>query len=319
MESAQSPFFNAFKAHLNNFGRPEQEEKELIRNGPERVRRLDSLARLINKGDSENCVAVALKDKKWYFTANNYAAVKSNLKIIFEGLLQIKKNKNGKVKTKHARRFLLKKYLSNVPKHKTKIRKRLEKDVRKFLSSLKTKAIFTKKEISNLLDPDIPYKKINNKEALHAEVALLSSFASKKVTSCISLGISKLCCKLCAAAIPAFKLDVDFRGRHGNFYYAWTPSSLLLEPQCFEIFVGKKAFLIYKNMKKKDQKETKRILSDLSSHRDFLTSFFSAQRGGVALDSVSAAPRSSHSESSYDEDSTSHSSEEEPYDSSSDS
>jgi hypothetical protein len=318
-------FFSAFSSYLNdNFSRPNKVEKESIRNGPKRIRRLDSLARLIIKENTlDNCAAVAVRDNKWYFTANNYQQIKPNLKIIFSALDKLEKNDKGMVcSTKKARNYLLEKYLNHksVTKHPN-THKRLVRDVKKFLSSLKTNSIFTKKEITSLLGPNYYYYK--NKKAIHAEMTLLSKLSDPSKDQVVTLGISKLCCKLCAAGVLAFKKhypnqEIQFRGRHGNFYYGWKPSELLLN-DCLAKFVGDKAYKIFASKNNKAKNEIIAILSDLESNRKFLSKFFTPSRGGVTVNSDSPTAISSEKSTSSDEISSDDSqSSEEQYDSTSD-
>jgi hypothetical protein len=312
-------FLEAFSSHLEQFSRPNHHEREQIRNGPIRLRRLDSLARLIVREKTENCAAVALVDNQWHFTANNLEEITGNVRMIYSGLTRVTRNKRGEVlKTKDARHFLFEKYLKSFQSH-TRTRTRLEKDIRKFLSSLKHgKGIFTTKEISNLFRKKIF---IENPEKLHAEVSLITFFEKEKCT--IYLGISKLCCRLCAATIFAFRksthLNIKVRGRHGNFYFAWKPPSELFEKTLFRKFVGEKAFSIYKHAGSNKQVEINNILLNLDDNREVLKPYFTAQRGGVKVDSVSAAPPSTEdSESSKESDTISELPSEEADDSDSD-
>src|ERR1700722_3083384 len=147
-------FFTEFSSYLDaHYSRPKEPEKGVIKNGPPRVRRLDSLARLIIKENTlENCAAVALLNDKWYFTANDYAQIKDNIAdIIFNGLSRVVRNDEDViVRTAEARDYLLNEYLKSVTDAPLTL-SRLQKDVRKFLSALKTDTIFTKHEIEALL------------------------------------------------------------------------------------------------------------------------------------------------------------------------
>ncbi|CUI18191.1 hypothetical protein PNK_p0139 (plasmid) [Candidatus Protochlamydia naegleriophila] len=74
-------FFQAFGTHLEKFDRPNDEEgKQEIRDYDKCVRRLDSLARLIVNGDGTNCVAVALVNDEWYFTANKIGTLEKSVR-----------------------------------------------------------------------------------------------------------------------------------------------------------------------------------------------------------------------------------------------
>ncbi|MBA3284484.1 MAG: hypothetical protein H0U27_05415 [Nitrosopumilus sp.] len=91
---------------------------------------------------------------------------------------------------------------------------------------------------------------VENPNGLHAEMMLLRRILIKLhlKTELITLGISKLCCKLCAAGLFAvqgtFQTEINFRGRHGNFYYGWKPSNTLLinEEHIFKKFDRKTGF-----------------------------------------------------------------------------
>lgn len=313
-------FFEAFSSHLDeHYSRPQGVEKEQIRNSPKRIRRLDSLARLIIKENTNNCAAVALINNKWYFTANDYPQIQDNLKKIFKALRKLEKNTNNEVvSTTKARNYLLSKYLTSV-KDNPRTLQRLEKDVRKFLASLKKTTIFTSVEIKSLLGPECHY--FFNTRNLHAEMRLISSLASLIQNSTISLGISKLCCKLCAAGVSSFQstyhANIEIRGRHGNFYYAWTPSSKLLG-HGFKSFVGKKAAAIYYRADRKTKKEIKSVLKNLHAHRDEIKDFFQSQRGGVNLNSASPASLSTEKSTSSENTSSEESLSETPGESSSD-
>ena len=121
----------------------------------------------------------------------------------------------------------------------------------------------------------------------------------------MTLGISKLCCKLCAAGVSSitetYQLSVEFRGRHGNFYLAWKPSQILFKKKCFTNFVGEQASLIYSKADTKTQSKIRTILSDLDKYRADLSPYFSPQRGNVTLNSDSPAPLSTEKETSSDE------------------
>ena len=324
-KTTHNDFFSAFSSHLDeNYSRPNEVEKGVIKNGLKRVRRLDSLARLIIKESTlENCAAIALLNNKWYFTANNWKLIKPNIKKIFSALEKVEKNDEGMIcGTGKAREYLLKTYLKSVPKNDSpNTHKRLVRDVRKFLSSLKTYSIFTKQEIQGLLGPNYYYHE--NPKFLHAETNLLSVLVDPLKEQSVALGISKLCCKLCAAGVAAIKkkypyLSIQFRGRHGNFYYGWKPSNLLLT-ECFAKFVGDDAYNIYLKKNTIKKKKIIEILSDLETHRKYLNQFFISSRGGVTINSDSPAALSSEKDISSDEISSNDSQfSEEPGDSASD-
>ncbi len=299
-------FFAEFSTYLDaHYSRPANlAEKEKIKNGPKRIRRLDSLARLIVKGDTQNCAAVALVNKTWYVTANNYSGIQQNITQIFVALSKVKKSASGVISTRDARTYLLEKYLKSV-KNTPNIRSRLKKDVRKFLSALKTNEVFKQSAINNLLNDGFHYYK--NKCQLHAEMRLLSGLADSSSTKAmkVTLGISKLCCKLCAAGIRAFQnthenFKIHFRGRHGNFYYAWKPSDYLIT-HCFREFVGEEAFDEYTKATRANKKMIIKALQNLDENRDHLKSFFQPSRGGVTLNSESAEPPSTEDSTSSDD------------------
>lgn len=306
--AAYSKFFIEFSAYLNaNFGRPGLEEKEQIRNGPLKIRRLDSLARLIIKDQTgDNCAAVALVNNEWYFTANNYDKVKENLKCILKALKKnIKFNQGEVVRTRNARKYLIKNYLKGL--NKPLIKKRLKKDVRKFLSALKTNEVFTSTEIKNLFSKNHRHS-YKNSWHLHAEMRLLlrmEKACPQTNQAIVTIGISKLCCKLCASGVAAFKkrykhLTINLRGRHGNFYYGWVPPKLLLD-KCLENFIGKKAHLIYSRASFEAQESIRETLLNLEDHRSKLQVFFTSQRGGVNLNSDSIEPQNTESETISEE------------------
>lgn len=287
-------FFGRFSSYLNdNFSRPVEQDKERIRNGPKRIRRLDSLARLIIRENTENCAAVGLVNNRWLMTANNLDKIRANADFICQSIKKIYSD-NGRVRTKLARQELLTylaavSYVPNIDK--------LNRDVRKFLSSLKTNDIFTKKEINNLLEEG--FKNVENKKGFHAEINLLLILLNTYKTKIFKaeFGISKLCCRLCAAGIAALRethpnLDVQVRGRHGNFYFEWKPSQKLFieNEKCFSIFVGNEAFVVYKKAGSADQGKILAALSDLSANRTKLEPFFTPQREAVNTNSESPAP-----------------------------
>lgn len=291
---ASNQFFCQFSIYLEeNFGRPEDpQSKEVIRNGDKKVRRLDSLARLIIKDKTDNCAAVALVNNVWYFTANNYDKIKDNIKLIFKALRIVEIDKGRVVSTRNARNSLIDSYLGDVVNNPN-IKTRLIKDVKKFLSALKTDDVFTSSEIETLVSKH--YWFLRNPRHFHAEMdLLLYSVRTFTNDTTITIGISKLCCRLCASGVDAFKnryqhLGINLRGRHGNFYFGWVPPRLLLK-DCFEDFVGESAYSIYSEASPQIQEEIKKALFNLEENRGALEKFFIPKRGGVNLNSVSPAP-----------------------------
>jgi|GEM_PF-4289306 len=295
MNTAFNLFFENFSSYIDeNFSRPVGQEKEDIRNGPKRIRRLDSLARLIIMEDTDNCAAVGLVKNNWLITANKVENIKANADYIIQCINLIYTEDNGRVRTKDARTALLA-YL-NAKEDVPNIGK-LRKDVRKFLSSLKTNSIFNKTEIQILFKNG--FKMVKNDRGLHAEIMLLLRMLNKadgkKIK--VDLGISKLCCKLCAAGIFALQntyqnLQVEFRGRHGNFYFRWKTSQTLFinNFECFKVFVGREAYKIYHKASTQEKENILNALSDLDANREALEDYFKSQRGGVMANSDSSAP-----------------------------
>ncbi|CUI18190.1 hypothetical protein PNK_p0138 (plasmid) [Candidatus Protochlamydia naegleriophila] len=159
------------------------------------------------------------------------------------------------------------------------------KDYRR--STNEREGIFTQQSIKNLCSGNINF--VSNEEHLHAEIRLLRflyktyGYSKNNNPLTIDLGISKLCCKLCAAGISAIKdahnhVNIKYRGCHGNFYYGWKPSiTLFLSNTRFPYFVGQEAFKIYENNdrnfrkdkrnKDKECEENKVILDGLKDLR----------------------------------------------------
>lgn len=308
-------FFSAFSAHLkaNHSRVTAPDEREKIRNADRRIRRLDSLARLINTGINKNCVAVTIYNNQWYATANKTRNKKektllNNITIIVDGI------KNGSTEKYLKMKLNL---LSNDPKNRS------NKDVCKLIDSM-SKAnpdCFTENEIKNIKEKGV--KLYENPDGIHAEMRLLHEIFDKVIYNDLSqyvqikqfidgssgrisdhikkpkltLGISKLCCRLCSSGVSAIKIeyqnliDLSFRGRHGNFYFDWKPISFLLDIG-FEKFVGQSAYEIYN--KASDDKIKGQIiatLKDLKGHQGQLLSFFKEQIGATkALSSDSPLP-----------------------------
>ncbi|CAM0117710.1 nucleic acid/nucleotide deaminase domain-containing protein [Rhabdochlamydiaceae symbiont of Dictyostelium giganteum] len=296
MASPINSFFHSFKQHIDaNFSRlPNGPEKIAVKNGPKRIRRLDSLARLlIHKDHTTNCVAIGLINNQWYFTANdNIEELKINIDHILIALSKLKKNDAGKIlETSEAREYLFGIYKDMLQRHATNNRlSRTEKDIRKFLTSLKSDDVFTPEEITNLLALQKQFIVVcENNDAVHAEIELISYIKNELYSYDLTLGISKLCCQLCAAAIQAFQQKfmrtIHFRGVHGNFYYKWKPSEFLIT-DCFEEFVGPNAYDEYRKASNKE--EIKEVLKNLHFDRDKIDHIFQASRGAVQLQSNSA-------------------------------
>ncbi len=69
-ENNYSNFVNHFKLYLNSNFSSQYIRKGYSRNKLIKIRRLDSLARIFNSSNSQNCTAVALYNNKLYIASN---------------------------------------------------------------------------------------------------------------------------------------------------------------------------------------------------------------------------------------------------------
>lgn len=287
-------FFTKFHDHLERYSRPSKEEKKEIKDAHKRIRRLDSLSRLMIKEDTDNCVAVALFEGKWQVAANKSSEIEGNLKRIFRALRKVEVDEDGNVTSTTQVRKALNAYILSAI-NKPKIYKRLQKDVKKLLAALKSDKIFKAEEREILLRCELELYK--NSGEKHAEIKLASKLVrlvDEKEIQKIPIGISKLCCKMCAAGMSAINKAHDnihfrTRGRHGNFYSGWKPTNLLLKRKCLQHFVGKAAYEVYQNAESATRKRIRAQLKDLHKLKtiDELLTLFKPGRGAVNLNSTS--------------------------------
>jgi len=287
-------FFKKFHDHLERYSRPSEEEKKQIKDAPKRIRRLDSLSRLMIKENTDNCVAVVLFEGKWQVAANESSEIEGNLKRIFSALRKVKVDEDGNITSTTETRKALNAYIVSAIK-KPIIYKRLQRDVKKFLAALKSDKIFKTEEREILLRCELELYKNSGKK--HAEIKLASKLVrlvDEEEMQKVPIGISKLCCKMCAAGMSAINKahdNIHFRtkGRHGNFYYGWKPTKLLLNRKCLQHFVGKAAYEVYQNAESATRKRIRAQLKDLHKLKtsDELLTLFKPGRGAVNMNSAS--------------------------------
>ena len=253
-EEVEQSFIEAFLLHLTTFDRQMTKRKERSASYTEdstptrndgttydpndniKIRRMDSLARILNGYDSENCTAVCLYNNKLYITANTVSPALGNrisdLKVWLSGYPKPDMPGGELLKNNRLKRDFYKIFQSvnNWRRRKvfsiTKSGKRREEST--FIPA------YHMPELRLLINNDDDVVKIvENPKGLHAEMCLLdylitleTSFIQQRE---IIFGISKLCCKLCSCAMNAAGLvnGLNYRAGHGNFYNNWVMPSFI--------------------------------------------------------------------------------------------
>jgi hypothetical protein len=253
----EAQFKLKFTNHLDNFGR-QQADIGYKRNELINIRRLDSLARIFNGQNSQNCTAVCFYRGKLYVASNED---------IFE----------------HIKAWLqqIKRYINSgsIP-NKGKAGKRHNKDLRKVIASLTgigRRKVYKGTAGGNTSKSSYIYKAVHlmpdlasvftdivaniilipNTIGLHAELCVMNYLINNGLYQPLSgadilFGISKLCCKLCACGMNAVGLSarVHYRAIHGNFYNKWLlPIFISANHEVLKKFLGQEAYTIYEEHK----------------------------------------------------------------------
>ena len=101
---------------------------------------------------------------------------------------------------------------------------------------------------------DIKIRQNKSTCALHAEMAFVDSVWNLARGKKVFIGISKLCCAKCYLALVAYNSvfghtygEINFQGGHFQPYDKWFAPKFLNEKKVLKLFLGKKAYEIYKS------------------------------------------------------------------------